>query len=459
MIPRLSRLAFASGLAWLCAGDNRIPAAVAETEGQVADALMAPARVGPPPADLASLRDYRVRVENELRGDILPFWLQHARNRERGGFWGEISNDLTVKSNAPRGALLTARILWTFSAAYRRYQDPAYLEMARWAYDDLQTTFWDQERGGLYWSATAPGKPLDTRKQIYVQVFGVYGLSEYHRATGEPAALDRAIELYRLIEAHAHDRKNGGYFEAFTRDWKPQTNLRRSAMELYASKSQNTHLHVMEAFTNLLRVWPDPELRRDQRELVEIMLTRILNPANHHLWLFLDADWTPLTRTISFGHDIEASWLLTEAAGVIGDPDLLARARSTAQSMAQAVLAEGVDANGGLNYEAVPGGALNRRKEWWPQAEATVGFLNAYQLTHDERFLRAVLRTWDFIEAQLIDRKYGEWYYAILGDGAISPQPKVGFWKCPYHNSRACLELVERLRAIEASGASGGAGQ
>ncbi|HUJ42369.1 MAG TPA: AGE family epimerase/isomerase [Opitutaceae bacterium] len=405
------------------------------------------------------IRAQIARVEAELKNDILPFWLQYARDREHGGFWGQINNDLTVRKRAPRGALLTSRILWTFSAAYRRYRDPAYLEMARWAYDDLLARFWDNDQGGLYWSVSADGHPLETRKVIYGQAFGIYALAEYHRATGDRAPLDRAIALYRAVEAHAHDRTNRGYFEEFSREWKRLPNSRRSFVSP-APKSQNTLLHVMEAYANLLRVWPDPELRGNLRDLVDVMLTRVLDPANHHLRLFLDEDWTPRSDGISYGHDIEFSWLLPETAEVLGNPDLLAQTKALAVDIARATLAEGVDTDGGVFGLAGPKGLIDGSKEWWPQAEATVGFLNAYQQSGDGRFLKASLHSWSFIATHLIDREHGEWFQMVNRDGTLRAwMPKVSLWKCPYHDGRACMQLIDRLKEVLTAAAPPGASE
>lgn len=399
--------------------------------------------------NLPALPALAARVETELRANILPFWLQHARDRERGGFHGEISNDLVVNQDAPRGALLTSRVLWAFSAAYRRYRDPAYLDMARWAYVDLTQRFWDDEFSGLYWSITADGKPLDTRKQIYGQVFGIYALAEFHRATGEAEALASARAIYRTIEQRARDHEHGGYFEAFDREWRRIDRAGRGVMGPNAGKSQNTHLHIMEAYTNLLRVWPDAELRRDLAQLVEVMLTKVLDPASHHLHLFLEDDWTPVSDGISYGHDIEFSWLLVETADVLGDTELIARVKPIAVAVARATDAEGVDPDGGVLNEADPRGVTDPAKDWWPQAEAVVGFTNAYQLSGDASFLRAAERSWKFIDAHLIDHERGEWFWGVSRDGKdLAARPKVSLWKCPYHNSRACLEFIERLHAI-----------
>ena len=400
-----------------------------------------------PPADPAQIRVYLSQIDGELHSDILPFWLEHTRDREHGGFYGEIRNDLVVKKNEQRGALLTSRILWTFSAAYRRNHDPACLEMARWAYDDLLARFWDNEQGGLFWSVSAAGKPLVTRKVIYGQAFGIYALAEYHLATGDRAPLDRAIALYRTVESHGRDLKNRGYFEEFTREWNRLPNSRRSFVSP-APKSQNTLLHVMEAYTNLLRAWPDPELRGSLRDLVDVMLTRVLDPATHHLRLFLDEDWTPRSDRISFGHDIEFSWLLVETAGVLGNHDLIAQSKIAAVEVAQATMTQGVDADGGLLSEAGPSGLTNTHKEWWQQAEAMTGFINAYQISGDPRFLQASLRSWDFIAKHVIDRTHGEWYNLLARDGTVLSRDKVSLWKCPYHNGRACMEMAERLNAL-----------
>lgn len=396
---------------------------------------------------------YAQRVETELRENILPFWLEHARDRERGGFFGEIDGEGRIKPDAPRGALLTARVLWTFSAAYRHYGDPEYREMARWAYEDLWARFRDPAHGGLYWRTQADGTPLDPGKMIYVQAFGLYGLSEYFRATGEQAALDRAIEIYRLIEFHSHDRTHRGYLEEFSQDWQVsrERGRRRSPMGSQDQKSQNVHLHILEAYTSLLRVWPDPQLKQNLRELIDVMQTHVLDSNTHHLRLFLAEDWTPRSDTISFGHDIEYSWLVTEAAEVLGDDGMLEAIKAEAVRIAAVTLAQGVDPDGGVLTEADPHGFTDTYKEWWAQAEATVGFLNAYQLSQDPKYFDASLRSWRFIEQHLVDRDGGEWFHGVSRDAKNKSTLKVSFWKCPYHNGRACMELIERLRAIRAT--------
>jgi mannobiose 2-epimerase len=404
----------------------------------------------PAQPDAAALGAYSARIEAELRGNILPFWMKYTPDPDHGGFFGEVSADLVVNKDAPHGAVATTRILWTFAAAYERYHDLQYLGMAVLAYDDLMNHFWDRTSGGLYWSVAANGTPSDARKEIYIQSFGILGLSEFFRATREPAALEQAIALYRTIEMRARDHRHGGYFEEFTPDWRLETDLGRSLLGAEALKSQNVHLHLLEAYTNLLQVWPDPGLRRDLRDLAEVMLAHVYDSGSRHLRLFLDPDWTPRSRNRSFGHDIEFAWLFCEAANALGEPALIDSSRTIAVEIARTTLAEGVDADGALFNMAGPFGITDRSKDWWPQAEAAVGFLNAYQISGDPALLRASLRTWDFIDDWLVDRQHGGWFRSVTAGGRRSPDPKVSIWNCPYHNGRACMELAVRLRAAAA---------
>lgn len=425
----------------------------------LAVAILIAGAVGAPPVGIAAAArseggvgaeaaaKWAERAEQELRENILPFWLKNAPDRERGGFVGRIEQDMTVHRDAPRGVLLTSRIVWTFSAAYRRFGNVEYRDMAERGYRDLIDRAWDREHGGVFWTVMPNGKSAETGKHIYGQAFALYALSEYARTFEHAEAKDRAIALYRLIEEKAADRARGGYFEGFTRDWRRAEHTLQ-LLGTSAPKSQNTHLHIMEAYTNLLRIWPDPELRTRQRALVELMLARVMGPKTHHLGLFFAADWSPLSREVSYGHDIEFAWLVVEAAEVLGDEALLARAKTAAVAIAEVTLRKGVDLDGGVFNEGTLTAVTKPAKDWWPQAEAVIGFLNAFELTGEKRFFDAAQRTWDFIEAKVIDRTHGDWYEALARDGTPLPRSKLSIWKCPYHNGRACLELSERLRAL-----------
>jgi mannobiose 2-epimerase len=404
--------------------------------------------------DTPLLLDYASRISADLERNILPFWMAHAADPS-GGFRGAVSDTLVVDPEAPRGMLLTARILWTFSAAYREIHDEKLLAFARRAHADLVGRFHDTRHGGFFWSIDPTGAPLESRKQIYGQAFAVYALSEFHRATGEPTPLALALETARLIERHARDDEHGGWLEAFARDWSHIPDVRLSAVDLNEPKSQNTHLHVMEAYAGLLRAHPAAPIRLALADMLRTMLDRILDPRTGHLGLFFALDWTRRSETLSYGHDIEAAWLMHDAASTLGDPDLLLRVRRAALRIAETTLAEGIDEDGALFNAGTAAGPTDTDKEWWPQAEAVVGFLDVYSLSGDDRHLRAALRAWDFIESRLIDRRHGEWIRGVSRDGLpLVGHDKIGFWKCPYHNGRMALEASRRLRALAAEAVS-----
>ncbi len=385
-------------------------------------------------------------MQDVLQKNILRFWLDKMQDRERGGFYGRIDGHGQLHADAEKGAILNARILWAFSAAYRVLGDPEYLEAAQRARQYLVEHFIDPDYGGVYWSVDCEGRPLDTKKQFYAIGFALYGLSEFVRATGDSAALDQAIALYRCIEEHALDREYNGYIEAQTRDWQPIADMRLSDLDANYPKSQNTHLHIIEPYTNLYRVWRSAELEASLRNLIHIFTDRILNPETHHLDLFFDMDWTRGAGALeSYGHDIECSWLIHEAALVLGDADVLKKVEPVVQMVAKAS-EKGLNADGSMVHEAnLDTGYVDSDLHWWVQAEAVVGFFNIWQHFGDEAALEKAKRCWQYIKDNLIDYENGEWYWSRHKDGSLNlVDDKAGFWKCPYHNSRMCLEIMER---------------
>ena len=392
--------------------------------------------------------DLTTRVEQELRSNILPFWLKYTIDEEFGGFRGQITNDLVINPHADKGLVLNARILWTFSKAYAVYGDDDYLRAARRAYDYILQHFWDNAFGGVYWMVNYRGTPSETKKRVYGQAFTIYALAEYFLATQQEEALKRAISLHEIVDNTAHDADFGGYFETYECDWTTAQDQRLSDVDMNEKKSMNTHLHMLEAYANLCRAWKNNKLRQRLRELIEIGLNHIVQPKNHHFLLFFDQDWQPKSDVTSFGHDIEGSWLLCEAGDIYGDPHLLKSVQDEAVHIAQAVYEEALDDDGGLMYEAQNGRIIDSDKHWWPQAEAVVGFLNAYQLSGQEHFRTAAENTWNFIEKFVVDHNHGEWYWKVSRDRVPSNSKyKVDPWKCPYHNSRVSFEVMKRLGA------------
>lgn len=385
-------------------------------------------------------------MQDVLMGNILPFWLEKTIDRENGGFYGRIDGHGVLHKEAEKGAILNARILWTFSAAYRVLRKPEYLEAATRAKDYVIAHFYDKEFGGTYWSLDYLGQPKDTKKQFYAIGFMIYGLSEYARATGDKEALDYAIRLFDNIESHSFDRENNGYIEACTREWGEIADMRLSDFDANYPKSQNTHLHIIEPYTNLFRVWKDERLERALRNLINIFTDHILNPETHHLDLFFENDWTRGAGHLeSYGHDIECSWLMHEAALVLGDKDVLAKVEPVVQMVAKAS-EKGLNADGSMIHEAnLDTGHVDDDLHWWVQAETVVGFFNIYQYFGDETALDKAERCWQYIKDNLIDRENGEWYWSRHADGTLNTDDdKAGFWKCPYHNGRMCLEIIER---------------
>lgn len=391
-----------------------------------------------------NLIQFKSEVVQELE-DILSYWENYAIDYSSGGFYGEVSNINIPVSNAEKGSVLNARILWTFASAYNFTKDEKYLAIAERAYKYIIEFFIDKENGGVYWTVDNQGNPTNEKKQIYAQAFCIYGLSEYYKATNNTEALHKAVELYKLIETHAFDPIRTGYFEAFSRNWQSLEDIRLSEKDQNENKTMNTHLHIVEAYANLYSVWKDKSLKQRIVTVLNNFSQYFIDEKSHHLILFFDDDWNVQSRTISYGHDIEAAWLLQECAEIIKDELQIKLMKKHAVDIAKATL-EGLDKDGGLWYEKDD--ILTKEKHWWPQSEAMIGFLNAFELSGDELYLFDSLNVWNFIRKK-IKSKDGEWYWSVDANGKPSEEHyKVGLWKCPYHNVRACLEVAKRINNI-----------
>ena len=403
-------------------------------------------------------------MQDVLQNNILRFWLDKMQDQEHGGFYGRIDGTGILHPEAEKGAILNARILWSFSAAYRVLGNQEYLEAATRAKDYIIEHFIDPEYGGVYWSVDYQGNPLDTKKQFYAIGF----------ATDDREALDYALQLFDCIEEHAFDREHNGYIEAMTRDWKPIADMRLSELDANFPKSQNTHLHIIEPYTNLLRCLKELQAKEScdyvpaigsvlpvgisvpietilcvegaLRNLIDIFTDKILNPETHHLDLFFEMDWTRGAGHLeSYGHDIECSWLMHEAALVLGDQKVLDKVEKVVREVAKAS-EKGLRPDGSMIHEAnLDTGHVDDDLHWWVQAENVVGWYNLYQHFGDEDALKKAVRCWHYIKDNLIDYKNGEWFWSRHPDGSLNTvDDKAGFWKCPYHNSRMCLEIIER---------------
>jgi mannobiose 2-epimerase len=413
-------------------------------------------------------------MQDVVKNNILRFWLDKMVDREHGGFYGRIDGSEVLHPEAEKGAILNARILWSFSAAYRILGNPEYLEAATRAKDYIIDHFLDKEYGGVYWSVDYLGNPLDTKKQFYAIGFAIYGMSEYARSTGDREALECALQLFDSIEEHAFDSKYNGYIEACTREWGEIADMRLSELDANYPKSQNTHLHIIEPYANLYRCLkefqastscdyvpvigsvlpieiavPQETFLRVEgalRNIIDIFTDRILNPETHHLDLFFEMDWTRGAGHLeSYGHDIECSWLMHEAALVLGDTDVLAKVEPIVREVARAS-EKGLRPDGSMIHEAnLDTGHVDDDLHWWVQAENVVGWYNLYQHFGDEQALERAFQGWNYIKTQIIDWDNGEWHWSRHPDGSLNTvDDKAGFWKCPYHNSRMCLEIIER---------------
>lgn len=396
--------------------------------------------------DRAALREDMMK---DLTQNILPYWMDKMVDEEYGGFHGRRDGHDALELQADKGVILNTRILWTFSHAARVLHGSPdaekYVATADHAYSYISRYFIDREKGGVYWMVDYEGNPVSTKKQVYAQAFAIYALSEYFMATQCKEALEKAIQLFNLVEKYSFDKTYNGYLEAFDKDWNLLEDLRLSDKDANEKKTMNTHLHVLEAYTNLFRCWKDLQLEKQLHNLINVFLDRIIDE-RHHFQLFFDEQWNVKSRVISFGHDIEGSWLLQEAAEVLEDNELVVLTQKEAQRMVDVTLSEGLDSDGGIMNEVHGNGAPDRDKHWWPQAEGLVGLVNAWQLTSNPQYLDHTDKLWKFIKQSLIDTEHGEWYWRVNHAGEVNrSEDKAGPWKCPYHNGRALMELMSRL--------------
>ncbi len=382
---------------------------------------------------------FATQMKDHLEQKILPFWMD-LKDEKLGGFYGLVKENLEVKKDAMKGCILNSRILWTFSTAARICKNDAYLPYAKQAYDFMDH-FLDVERGGVYWSVTCEGKPIDTTKHTYCQAFAVYGLAAYYRACGDREALDKAMALFRVIEDKCRDA--GGYGEAFRYDFSPESNEKLSENGVMASRTMNTLLHVLEAYAELYRACGDEQVKKAARDALHCFLNVMYNPKRRRLEVFYDADFHSIIDLQSYGHDVEASWLMWDAVEAVIPQNEQKAYKNMCLDLLNSVLERAMTDRGFKNE--CEKGVDDEKRVWWVQAEAVLGFENAWKLTGEDKYLENLKKVWQFIQNVTIDqRENGEWFAYTTEEGVPLGKPMVDEWKCPYHNGRMCLRVMDR---------------
>lgn len=380
-------------------------------------------------------------VRRELTDRIIPFW-KRLRDDEHGGYYGYMDFDLKVDKEYEKGCILNSRILWFFANAYMTLKDKSLLAEAAHAYSFMRDCCEDKEYGGVFWSVTYDGLPLDTTKHIYNQAFAIYALSSYYAASNDSSALDFAMSLFEKIETIGTD--SYGYLESFNRKWELEDNDKLSENGLLADKTMNTLLHVLEAYTELYRVNKDEKVRSALVKILDAFRNQVYNEKTNRLEVFFDEKMNTISDLYSYGHDIEASWLLDRAATVLSDDKIKADTNAYTNKLVAEVYNEAL-ADGAMNNECFKG-VVDTTRVWWVQAEAMVGFYNCYEKTGEEKYKDITEQLWDYIKNYIIDKREGsEWFWDLDKDNnPVSRKPIVEPWKCPYHNGRMCMEIIRR---------------
>jgi mannobiose 2-epimerase len=403
--------------------------------------------------NVTSLSSQVTRLQFEFREELVAiadWWLTHVVDHERGGFYGEVSADNTPVKNASKGIILNSRILWFFSEAARELNSDEYRQAAKRAYDYIVNYFFDKEHGGVYWELDAQGNVINTKKQVYAQAFTIYAFTAYYQLTQDQTVLASALDCFNLLESKTIDRKNEGYLEAFTREWGVIDDVRLSEKDLNFPKSQNTHLHILEAYTTLNQIYPTPNIAAALRYNIDLFDKYIINKDTYHLRMFLDNDWNDHSPGFTYGHDIEASWLIAKALESLNDNDFTKTLMPMLIKITEVTLQEGIGEHGHV-IDTYDFSTKTHSSDivWWIQAEALVGFLFAYSQTQEKKYLNAAETIWEFIKKFQIDHKKGEWFwFADMGAAQAKDYYKVGFWKCPYHNGRAMMEAIRYLEEV-----------
>ncbi len=386
-------------------------------------------------------------LEIELQ-NILSYWREYSIDEAHGGFVGKRDHYNKLVENANKGIILNTRLLWSFAAACNFNDDSRLKTLADRAYEYLEAHFYDKVNKGFFWEVDYLGSPVNKRKQIYAQAFSIYSYAEYFKLSGVEQARERALETFILIEKYSRDLKRNGYFEAFQKDWSPIDDVRLSEKDQNAPKTMNTHLHILEAYTTLLQITGNTKVKEALENLVKLFLSNFLDNRSGHFGLFYSKNWLLQSPVISYGHDIEAAWLLIEAAKMTGDSGLIDQTTQAAILIADKFIKEAyVENKGVINEKNLKTGETDLDRHWWPQVEAMLGLQYAFNISEDKKYQAAILDIWDFTRNNLIDRQNGEWFFRIdQTNKPYTQEDKLSMWKAPYHNSRALMMLLKEKR-------------
>ena len=385
--------------------------------------------------------------QEHLENDLIPFW-NRMKDEINGGFYGYADAEGNPDMKSVKGVILNSRILWFYASAYQLLRKPELLEMADHAYRFLVDHCFDSQYGGVYWSVHCDGTVCDDTKHTYNQAFAIYALSAYYQSSGRKEALNLAYVLYRVIEEKCRDRN--GYLEAFKRDFTPSSNEKLSENGVLAERTMNTLLHVLEAYSELYHVDPFYEVGDSIRSILRLFEKKIYDSEKQICDVFFDADYRSLIDLESFGHDIETSWLIDRGCSVLEDKAYQKEMQAMINGLAESAYRNAFDKRqNALNNER-EGDRIDSQKIWWVQAESVVGFYNVYQKNPQKtEYLHTAEKIWEFIQNHVIDSRSGEWIESIPADNLPdSGQALVHPWKCPYHNGRMCMEMIQRLSQV-----------
>lgn len=381
-------------------------------------------------------------ITKHLKEGIIPFW-KNLRDDQYGGYYGYMDYQQNLDKKAVKGCILNSRITWFFSNAYMTLGDESLLDEARHGYEFLRDHCLDRECGGVFWSVKYDGTPEDTTKHTYNQAFSIYALSSYYDASKDEESIRIAEELYNLIEERCSDE--GGYLEAFDREFKPVENDKLSENGVIAERTMNTLLHVLEAYTEFYRVTKKEEVKKRLEWILDVVAEKIYNPKLHRQEVFFDSEYHSLIDLHSYGHDIETAWLVDRAVEVMEDPEYERKMTPITKALTKEIYETAFDGHS-ISNECEKG-VVDTDRVWWVQAEGVVGFLNGYQKDPEKKeYLEAAESIWQYIKDYLIDKRSGsEWFWLLDKEGKpYEYKPIVEPWKCPYHNGRMCMEVIRR---------------